>query len=162
MQTAQQFVWRGGAKDQDTRLKEIEEREGSCNDHCCAVQRYEDRKNGNDLKPVRTKKRMPDEMYGSDSDADESETEVACVHGVQFEAKRLLGILWPVDFYCDHEKIDKSKIRKNDVESFSIGGTIHRGILRDPKFGEPLRAERIYANSFAMAWLESSKSLEIL
>ena len=98
---------------------------------------------------------MPDEMYGSDSDADELETKVACVHGVQFEAKRLLGILWPVDLYCEHEKIGNSKIRKKDIESFSVGGTIHRGMLRDPKFGEPLLTERIYVNSFAMAWLES-------
>ena len=136
-------------------MKEIEDREGSYNDYCCAVQRYEDMKKGDDLKPVGTKKRMPDEMRGSDSDADEPETKVACIHDVQFEAKRLLGILWPVDLYCEHEKIDKSKIRKWDIESFSIGGTIHRGMLRDPKFGEPLRTERIYANSFAMAWLES-------
>ena len=136
------------------RLKEIEEREGNYNDHCCAVQRYEDRKNGDDLKPVRTKKRMPDEMYGSDSDADEPATKLACVLGVQFEAKRLLGIHWPVDLYCEHEKIDKSKILKKDNESYSIGGTIHRGMLRDRKFGEPLRTERIYANRFAMGWLE--------
>ena len=80
---------------------------------------------------------------------------MACIHGVQFQAKRLLGILWPETLYFEHEKIDKSKIREDDVESFSIGGAIRRGMLRDPKFGEPLRTARIYANSFAMAWLES-------
>ena len=66
--------------------------------------------------------------------------------GTELEARKLKGILWPIDEYEGSRGVNRP-VHKKEIEQFDIGGEVHKGVLRDKKSGIPSGAQEIFGNA---------------
>ena len=109
-------------------------------EHCTRVAIYEDQRNGLAPKPKRARSR---EGLDDAEMAPEPAEALQSTLGTNFETRKFLGILWPVDVW-KREYPEDPKPPTKLIEKHKHNGEWVRGVIRDRKHGLPIGAIELW------------------
>ena len=107
--------------------------------HCCMVENFEDQLNG---KIAKVRQRVPP----GQADIDAPPEQVKSLSGTSLEAKKFLGVFWPLKLFIDKEK---RKPRKDELTEIEHCDEILKGVLRSESFGRPVGTIDLHQTSYA-------------
>jgi hypothetical protein len=116
--------------------------EGECHDdHCEIVERYEDQLNG---KVPKVQRRLVGGLDGPEVEA--PGVQIMAVSGSSLEARKFLGVFWPLTVFCAREGRKPAKVEVTEIQHC---GELIKGVLRSETFGRPVGTIDLHQTSFS-------------